>query len=185
MLFFDRICSPSTEPASLSLLENSTLSGQAKRKEGIPGVQEVIWTAAPEFPSQRMGSQGEQRGNQMTSKHHLTLTMAISFVKSRKGRQEGTSDAAVFLFSLGSFKSQSPELINLNTLRKKKQKTKAREFPNDCQTLKALTARGVYFSPKQLLSMERSSPGGNWKQRHKSRNPGRGFLFRVGCRFSD
>lgn len=88
MLFFDRMCLPSTELASLSLLKNSPLSRKDKRKEAIPGVQGIVETMVPELPSCRVGCQWEEECNQTISKHHLTLTKAISFVKPKGRRRQ-------------------------------------------------------------------------------------------------
>lgn len=161
-LVFERICSHSTESGSLSPLENSPFSGQDKRKEIIPGVQETIWTTVPEFP--RVGSQREEKYNQRISEHHLTFSKDY-FLHENKRREdrEWTSASVVSLSDLESLRSQSPELINLKY--SQKQTNKLRGYPNDSQTLKTPNAQSLFFTSASAPPGE-ALPRGNLKQRY-------------------
>jgi len=163
MLVFERICSHSTQSGSLSPLENSPFSGQDKRKEIIPGVQETIWTTVPEFP--RVDSQREEKYNQRISKHHLTFSKdRVLCENKRREDREWTSASVVSLFDRESFRSQSPELINLKYSQKQtnKQAEGVPKWLPDSEDSECMES--LFFTSASAPHGE-ALPRGNLKQR--------------------
>ena len=178
MLVFETICSHSTQSGSLSPLENSPFSGQDKKERNntwSPGdnLNNSTWVSQSGLP--------EGRKNTIRGSPNTTWPLAKTFLCENKRREdrEWTSASVVSLFDRESFRSQSPELINLKY--SQKQTNKLREYPNDSQTLKTLDAWRVYFSPQHQLPMERHSQEGTWNRGV----PGRRFLSGLRLKFSD
>lgn len=136
----------STESGSLSPLENSPFPGQDKRKEIIPESRrqsEQQYLSFLEWAPR--GKNNTIRGSPNTN---WPLAKTISESKRREDR-EWTSASVVSLSDLESFRSQSPELINLKYSQKQTTNWGSTQM---IPRLWRLRMHGeVYFSPQHQL----------------------------------